>query len=83
MTGELVSRLGDAARHRVPLVLVMADGTRHAGHVREVGITYAVLDCSDGRRRRVELADVVRALRVDGRRWYPTTPTREVRSWDR
>ncbi len=59
-----VSCLHTAARCRVPLVLVLNDGTRVAGLVSEIGITFAVVAA-----RRVDLSTVVDCLRKDGRRW--------------
>lgn len=75
----LVATLGETARDRTQLVVTMSDGARHAGRVVVTGITYAVLDCSDGRQRRVDLADVERIITRDGLRLWPCG--REVRTW--
>jgi hypothetical protein len=64
-------RLHGAAKRRVPLVLVLADGARVAGRVVEAGITFAVVGSPDGQRTRVELRHVVEVHRRDGRLFWP------------
>ena len=67
-----VAALHSAARRRVPLVLVLRDGSSVRGLVGELGISFAVIEG-----RRVELANVEDCTRIDGRRW---TAGREVRT---
>jgi hypothetical protein len=78
MSSELVSRLGEAARERTRVVVVMHDGTRCAGRVAVTGITFAMVACSDGEERRVELGEVVRIITAEGERLWPPAPTREA-----
>jgi hypothetical protein len=75
MSAELLSRLSSAARATLPLVVVLADGSRVAGRVRETAITFATVRGLDGSDRRVVLGDVVEVLGRDGRRVWPPTST--------
>ena len=76
MPGELLSRLTTAAATRMPVTVIRDDGTRAAGTVVAVAITYCVVRGPDAVDRRVELRDVAEILRRDGRRFYPPREAR-------